>query len=269
MPAPLFYLDGDQLIPDSVTRGGWSDDAQHGSPPSGILARAIEMVATAVPMQVVRFTVDLFREVPLQPLTIRTAVVREGRRIQLVRARLFQDSTEVGQALALKIRVAGVDTDGELTGTAPVGDVPSPGPEDLPILDWRDTFGSGADLPRFHTDAVEIRSIGGSFLKRAPGESWFRLTRPLLADEEVTSFQRIATIADLANGNAQAVDPQRWLFVNPDITLYLHRLPEGEWIGMRSEVQQEPIGVGMTHTIVYDRRGRVGRILQAQLLDRR
>ena len=124
-------------------------------------------------------------------------------------------------------------------------------------------------MPRFHTDAVEIRTIDDSFVEPVPGQTWFRLLLPLLDNEEITPFQRVATMADLANGNAQSLDPQRWLFVNPDITLYLHRLPEGEWIGMRSVVQQETAGVGMTDTVVYDQRGRVGRILQAQLLDLR
>lgn len=269
MPAALFQVDGAQLVPDPVTRGGWSDLAQHGSPPAGILARAVERVPTAAPMQVVRFTIDLFREVPIAPLTVTTEILREGRRIQLVRARLHHGSVEVGQAVALKIRTASFAELGELTGSAPVDDLPEPGPEELPILDWRDTFGSGIDVPRFHTDGVEIRTVDDSFVKPVAGHSWFRLLQPLVAGEAVTPFQRVATLSDLANGNAQALDPQRWLFVNPDITLYLHRLPESEWIGMKSEVQQEDSGIGMTDTVVYDLRGRIGRIVQAQLLDLR
>lgn len=269
MPDALFHAEGDLVVPTAITRGGWSDNAQHGSPPSGILARAIEQVPTPAPMQVVRFTVDLFREVPLRPLLIQTDLIREGRRIQVVRARLFDGATQVGQAMGLKIRSAEVGGPGELVGTAPVGDVPAPGPEDLDILDWRDTFGRGGEMVRFHTDAVEIRTIDDSFLAPVPGRTWFRLRFPLLAGETMTPFQRVATMADLANGNAQALDPQRWLFVNPDISLYLHRLPKGEWIAMRSEVQQEENGIGMTDTVVYDRQGRVGRILQSQLLDLR
>lgn len=269
MSPALFQLRDGEFVPDPLTRGGWSDAAQHGSPPSGILARAVEQFPTAVPMQVVRFTVDLFRQVPLDPLTIDTEVLREGRRIQVVRARLHAGSVQVGQAVALKIRTSEPGFVGELTGTGPADDVLEPGPEDLPVLDWRDTFGSGVDMARFHTDAVEIRTIDDSFVEPVPGRSWFRLCLPLIGGEELTPFQRVATMADLANGNAQALDPQRWLFVNPDITLYLHRPPEGEWIGMKSLAQHEAHGIGMTDTVLYDRRGRVGRILQAQLLDRR
>src|SRR5690606_40308240 len=90
----LFVVDGDALVPTELTRGGWSDEAQHGSPPAGVMARAIELVPTSAPMQVVRFTIDLFREVPLAPLRIETNVVRDGRRIQVVEARMFHDRSE-------------------------------------------------------------------------------------------------------------------------------------------------------------------------------
>lgn len=267
-PTALFELHNDALHPTELTRGGWTDDAQHGSPPAGILGRAVEMVPTAVPMQVVRFTVDLFRAVPLVPLSISTELVRDGRRIQVVDASLHAGGLEVGRARALKVRLT--DLPGEdLVGTAGDDEPPHPAPEDLERLDWKGVFGDYGDLLRFHTDAVEIRSVEDSFVRAVPGNSWFRLECDLLAGEEMTAFQRLAVMADLANGNSQALDPLKWLFVNPDITLYVYRLPRGEWIGMRSKVHQGAHGIGVTETAVYDRDGRVGHISQAQILDLR
>lgn len=269
MDPVLFHLDGPHLVPTGLTRGGWSDDAQHGSPPSGILGRAIELVPTPVPMQVVRFTVDLFREVPLRPLLVETQVVREGRRIQLVEARLSENGREIGKALGLKIRVTELADNGELRSTAEDDHPPQPAPDRLPVLDWRDFFGPGRGLSRFHTDGVEIRTVDDSFIRAVAGESWFRLLAPLVAGEEMTPFQRAAVAADLANGNAQALDPEQWLYVNPDITLYLSRLPVGEWIGMRSVVHQQRHGIGVTETAVYDLTGRIGHVSQAQILELR
>lgn len=269
VPSALFERDRSAFIPTELTRGGWSDDAQHGSPPSGVLARALEAVPTAAPMQVVRFTVDLFRAVPLRPLEVQTRTVRDGLRMQLVEATLSHNGVEMGRATALKIRTADLDEPEELQGTAGSDHPPSPAPEELPSLDWRDHFGPGGHRLRFHTDAVDIRTVDDSFVRVAPGETWFRLLRPIVAGETMSDFQRVATMADLANGNAQALDPKKWLYVNPDITLYLHRLPQGEWIGMRSVVHQAPHGIGVTDTRVYDRAGRVGHISQAQILERR
>jgi hypothetical protein len=259
----LFTLDGDYLVPSDLTRGGWSDDAQHGGPPCGILARAIERVPTPVPMQVVRFTVDLTRPVPLEPLRIDTSVVREGRRIQLVDAVLESGGLEIGRARALKVRVGGLGLAPPETDAMPFG------PEDGERLDWRGHFGEDDDLRRFHYDAVEIRTVDRSFSAPGPGTSWFQLAVPVVAGERTSDFVRIATLADLANGNAQSLDPQMYAFINPDISLHLHRMPRGEWIGMESTSYPQPQGIGLADTAVYDLDGRIGRIVQSQYIDHR
>ncbi len=265
----LYRIEGRHHLPGQLTRGGWSDEAQHGSPPAGILARAVELVETSVPMQVARFTVDLFREVPLSPLEVTTKVLRQGKRIQVVEAVVEDDGQMLGRAVALKIRTAQLDDGEELVGNDIVDEPPHPGPEDLPVLDWRGRFGETRELARFHTDAVEIRTVDDSFVSEQEGRSWFRLRTELVEGEMITPFQRVAVMADLANGNSQALDPQRWLFVNPDITLYLERPPVGEWIGMRSVVRQFPAGLGVTSSAVFDRTGRIGAVNQAQVIQRR
>ena len=262
MPA-LFSLAGEDLIPSHLTRGGWSDDAQHGGPPCGILARAVENVPTLEPMQVVRFTVDLIRPVPLEPLQIETEVVREGRRIQLVDAWLRTGTLELGRARALKIRVGDLDLPVPETDTMPAG------PESMDRLTWRGHFGEIGDLDRFHYDAVEIRTLDGSFSKSGPGVSWFCLLVPVVDQEESSDFVRLATLADMANGNSQVLDPTVHAFVNHDIGLHIHRMPRGEWIGMRSVSYPQPHGIGIADTALYDLEGRIGRVVQSQYLDRR
>jgi len=263
MPDALFIPDGDHYLPTELTRGGWSDLAQHGSPPSGLLAAAIERVSTAVPMQVARFTIDLFRPVPLEPLRVETHVLRDGKRIQVVEAILHRGDVEVGRATALKIRITDVDLPDVEQET---WEQPPPPDEATPIGDFW-TFGS--DMIRFHRDAIEIRSIDGSFTEPGPGVSWFRLKHPVIAGQEPTPFVRLATLADMSNGNSQALDPVAYIYVNPDITLYAHRLPIGEWIGMTSAAHQHRSGIGLADTRVFDETGPLGRINQAQLVERR
>lgn len=270
MADALFEVDGELFLPTDHTRGGWSDDAQHGSPPAGLFARELEKVPTQAPMRVVRFTVDLFREVPLTPLRVETRVIRDGRRIQLVEAAMSDEKKEVGRAVALKIRVGDLGHAGEqLEGNAGEDHPPSTSPQDLARLEWSDHFGVDADKVRFHTDAVEIRTVDDSFVREVPGESWFRVLLPLIRGEETTPFQRAALMSDLANGNSQALDPKQWLFVNPDITLYLHRQPQSEWLAMRSVARQVPEGIGVTETSLYDREGRIGSVLQSQVIQKR
>lgn len=265
MAEALFVPDGDHFLPTELTRSGWSADVQHGGPPSGLLGRAVELVPTAAPMQVVRFTIDLFRPVPLTPLSVRTTVRRDGRRIQVVDASLCSGDVEVGRATALKIRLAEV----QLPQREEEAWVQPPPPAEMGPLDMSSPFGEDGSLVYFHTHAVDIRSLGNSFLRPGPGVSWFRLRQPVVAGEEPTPFQRLATIADMSNGNSQALDPHHFLFVNPDLTLYAHRMPEGEWIGMRSAAHQHDSGIGLADTRVFDLEGPLGRIDQAQLLEPR
>lgn len=263
MVEALFIRDGDRFTPTDLTRGGWTDDTQHGSPPAGLLGRAVELVPTAVPMQVVRFTVDLFRGVPLEPLRVETQVRRDGKRLQVVEAVLLAGDTELGRASALKLRTTLI----ELPDNQPHQWITPVDPDDVEEMRW-ETYGD-RNLPRFHYDAVEIRSVDDSFISTRPGLSWFRLRYPLVGGEELTPFTRLATLSDLANGNSSALDPRRWMFINPDITVYLHRLPEGEWVGMHSGVHQQTTGIGVTDTWLFDREGALGRINQAQLIEPR
>ena len=262
MTDALFVVDGDRFVPTELTRGGWTDDTQHGGPPAGLLGRFIELVPTAAPMQIVRCTIDLFRPIPLRPLTAKTEVRREGRRIQVVDAFLFDGDVELGRATALKIRISDVDL--------PLAEdhwMEPAGPESVDVLSW-DGYGDKS-IPRFHYDAVAIRSVDDSFVSNRPGLSWFRLKCPLVRGEELTPFTRLATLADMANGNARAIDPERWLFVNPDITLYCYRLPAGEYVGMHSAAHQQSTGIGVTDTWIFDETGALGRINQAQLIEPR
>ncbi len=262
MPESLFVADGDLFVPTELTRGGWTDDTQHGGPPSGLLGRGIELVPTAVPMQVVRFTIDLFRPIPLHPLRVETSVRRDGKRIQVVDASLYDDKLELGRASALKIRTTELNL--------PVSEdhwVAPAEPETIDVLQWG---GYGDEsMTRFHYDAVEIRSVDDSFIANRPGLSWFRLKHPLVAGEALTPFVRLAVLADMANGNSRTLDPERWTFVNPDITVYCHRLPVGEFVGMHSAVHQQPSGIGVTDTWLFDQGGAVGRVNQAQLIEPR
>ena len=262
MTDALYVADGDHFVPTELTRGGWTEDTQHGGPPAGLLGRSIELVPTAVPMQVVRFTIDLFRPIPLHPLSVQIDVRRDGRRIQVVDASLRDGELELGRATALKIRTTEVDL--------PVADnawMEPAAPETVDVLEWGG-YGDRS-VARFHYDAVEIRSIDDSFTANRPGLSWFRLRYPLVADEEPTPFVRLATLTDMANGNSRAIDPTRWLFVNPDITLYCHRALVGDFVGMHSAAFQQPTGIGITDTWLFDQTGALGRINQAQLIEPR
>ena len=215
-------------------------------------------------MQTVRITFDLMRAVPLTPLTSTTNVIRAGRRVHLTTASLWSGDVEVARATALRIRIGEV----ELPDSPLEPWVPHPAPQRTPLATWA-SWERGGELTRFHRDAVEVRSVDNSFWTPERGLSWIRLLFPVVAGAPVTPLVRTAALADVANGNAMALDPSTYLFVNPDATLYLHRQLKGEWLGMDSVAQQHRTGIGLTDTTLFDEEGPIGRVNQAQLLERR
>jgi hypothetical protein len=66
-----------------------------------------------------------------------------------------------------------------------------------------------------------------------------------------------------------SLDWKRFLFINVDLTVHLHRMPEGEWVCLDAVTLPEPNGVGMADTRLLDARGPIGRATQTLLLAER
>ena len=77
---------------------------------------------------------------------------------------------------------------------------------------------------------VEHRFVGGSWEGPGPATSWIRLRVPILPDVEPSPFQRVVAAADFGNGISSLVDFEALAYINPDLTVYLHRLPVDEWV---------------------------------------
>jgi hypothetical protein len=60
-----------------------------------------------------------------------------------------------------------------------------------------------------------------------------------------------------------------YVFINPDLTVYIERAPVGEWICLEAETRLTSPGVAVAESTLYDARGRVGRAIQALLVARR
>jgi hypothetical protein len=91
-------------------------------------------------------------------------------------------------------------------------------------------------------------------------------TIPLLAGEEPSPFQRICPLADSGNAIGRNAEPDEIGFVNPDLTVVLHRRPEGLWLGSEAVSFWQPTGIGLADALLFDHRGTVGRALQTLLL---
>ncbi len=268
MSDAIFVPDGDLLIPQPSAAGPWFPGVQHGGAICGVFARSIEAVPTDRPMFVTRMSVDMTRKVPMGPARVETDLVREGRRVQAIECRYVVEDDVVARATATRIRIDDTvfsEPDGGLSADPAVfEDPPESHPPGRP-----DDF---AEADFIRTDQIDfVHNFTMRREERADRRAvtWLRLERPFVAGEEATALQRVAMCADMIPSAGSHVDYETHVSVNPDLTINLHRLPEGDWVGHVAVVHVSPDGFGRTDAELYDQTGTLGRSIKSLLIDPR
>ncbi len=256
----VFLAQNGRIVATEFARGPWDPGAQHGGAPAALLMRAFERLPAADGLILSRATYEFLRPVPLGELEVRAEVARPGRRVQLLEGSILSaDGVEVVRARGLQVQAA--DTQAAPTPISP----PPPGPDNgHPSAAF-----SPPHRPMFAPDAIELRFVAGTFGGNGPSTAWFRMRVPLVAGEEISPLQRLAAAGDFGNGISSTLAWDDWLFINPDLTLYIDRPPVGEWICLDARTIIAEHGVGTAESILYDERGRVGRATQSLLVARR
>jgi acyl-Coa thioesterase superfamily protein/acyl-CoA thioesterase superfamily protein len=258
VPPAFFVPDGDRFVATESTRGPWSRDHQHGGPPAALLAREMERLA-GHNFLLGRLTFDFLRPVPIAPLAARAEVVRAGAKVLRMQAALTAaDGTVLVQASALALRTAAV----LLASIGDASPAPPPAETSMPFEFpfFRDPIG-------YHT-AVEVRIARGTWGHGAVA-AWMRTRVPLLEGEVPSPVQRLLVLADSASGIAVVLDHARYTFLNADLTVAIHRPPEGDWLCLDADTVAEAHGVGLTRSRLWDGQGAVGASLQTCLVERR
>jgi hypothetical protein len=248
-----------------LANAGWYEEGQHGGAVAALIAGHVERVPTLVSMEMARVTVELLRVVPLVPLRIDTEVVREGKRIQIVEARISDpEGTVLSVAWIQRLRAADLPIS-ESSKPAPSGLRP---PEECTAI-GKDPWGAGRpDRPMFYRQAVEMREIYGKFAEPGPAAVWIRLRVPIIAGEEPTPTQRAMAAADFGNGLSPELDVARWVFMNTDLTVHLGRQPRSEWVGLEARSSYADTGRAIAVGILSDAGGWFGNSSQTLFVDR-
>lgn len=253
--------DGEWFQPTDFCRGPWDPNACHAGPPTGLLARASEL---AVPHQpLARITVDLIRPVPQAGFRIASEVLRAGKTVSTTLMRIVAaDGKEVLTARGLHQALV---PEGELDD---LPSAPYAPPALAEAVDGPFPVGKAAHELPFFRHSVQVRYNPGEPTTAGPKRAWVKAL-PLLPDEEPSPFQRICPLADCGNAFGRNTDSADYAFMNTDLTVLLHRAPQGVWFGMDVAGRWEPTGVGMSDALLFDEFGAVGRALQTLLIRRR
>ena len=59
------------------------------------------------------------------------------------------------------------------------------------------------------------------------------------------------------------------MFINPDLSVYLHRYPKGEWVCLDAETTPGENGVGIALSTIFDAEGPIGHGIQSLFIDQR
>ncbi|MCU9837642.1 thioesterase family protein [Ruegeria sp. WL0004] len=258
MTAPVYFTQTEPglFVGKDPARGPWSPDHCHAGPVTGLVVRAAEGAAGPGKM-LTRLTLDVLRPLPLSGLRVSVEVQRDSRTLTTT-------------------RVAVHDTHGTLclSGTSmhlvrkDLGDVPTAdvaGPDfgeaerGEPLL-----VGKLHDRPAFG-QFIEMAYPRGEDLGPGPKTVWMKAPH-LLADEAPSPIQAICPLADCGNGISWNEPPVRFGFMNTDLTLQIHREPQGDWFAAQAVSHWQPNGVGMSQAVLYDVVGPVGMALQTIVL---
>ncbi|MEO3868064.1 acyl-CoA thioesterase domain-containing protein [Nonomuraea sp. B12E4] len=241
MSSAFFTQKRDELVPAPHARGPWSPDMLHGRLLGGLAARAIEQRYGEPDLQFARLTVDLFRSSPMLPVTVETALVRDGRRIRVADATISTDQGVIGRAGVVLLR-RGEPPEGTQSLVTPAWDAPPPAGPPVRGTEWTPPF-----------DLWRVTGWG----EPGPGRVWLREAHPLVDEEPVTPFVRAALAADFASPLSNtATDGLR--FINADYTLTLARLPEGDLVGVEATGHLNAAGVATGQVTLHDTTGPFG-----------
>ena len=257
MPGAFYRKDGDRYIPTELTRGPWSAEAQHAGPPAALVARKIESLQAPGDLSLARFTLDVFRPIPLRPLRVEAHAVRSGRSTQYAQATLSDDDGEIARAGAWSIA-------GEPRDELDLDATPPPGPDESENAPF---FEPGWSPSYF--DGMEWRLARGALMQPGPAAVWMRMTCQLIEGEEPSPSARVLSVADSGNGISWALPLDTSLFINTELSVHFARMPEGEWVCLDARTRVGPEGVGLAESVIWDRRGRIGRGAQSLLVSSR
>jgi hypothetical protein len=246
LPA-YFRVSEDRFEPLAPAASGWTAQMINGPALCAILARALEKDYSVEGFIPARLTVDLFSPARFEPLTVATAQVRSGNRIQVADATAVQGGKVVARASAVLLK-ASQQPPGERwirdeQPLPPSPDLVATTKRDTTTLWYSDKQGQWSEVVSEHQNAT--RKL-----------CW---QRPIatVTGEQSSQFLLAAVAAEatsiMTNWGTEGIG-----FINADLTVALARLPVGHEIGVAADSHVAADGVAVGTATLFDRHGSFG-----------
>ncbi|MFG2890976.1 thioesterase family protein [Streptomyces sp. NPDC048248] len=244
-------MDEHRYKPTTHASGAWDPDEQHFSPLAGLIVHAIDRHLAAHPdtgLRLSRISFDILGRLALDECEVQVETIRPGRTIELLEAVALIAGRPVVRARAWLL------ADNDTTAVAGGGATPLRSPETL------DPWPMTSVWPGGYIASLDVRPLAPP----QPGRTtaWISTRLGLVAGQPVSPLASFVALVDTANGIAVRQPPTAWMFPNVDLTIHLHRRPEGRWTGLDTTVTFGPTGQGVTSTVLHDLAGPVGHAQQ-------
>jgi hypothetical protein len=252
---------GDIFSPSPATSSPWDEGAQHGGPPSALLAWAFRANHPRENAIVARASIDFLGTIPRIPLRVRTRIIRPGARVELGEAVLAgcDDEREYLVGRFWRIRTADIPLPGDRAVDIIPAIPPSQPQRYFPGL--RETWGYG--------HAIEWRFVSGSLQAFGPADAWTRVRVPLIEGVELDPLSRALIVADSINGLSVELPISEYFSIPPGLTVTLDRYPSSDWVYLNARTRLTARGVGHAEGWLGDADGRLGLVAQPLLIETR
>ena len=227
-------------------QGAWNPHEQHMAPATGILCAELERFMPRDDMRIGRVGLDIFGLISFGEFSITTRMIRPGKTIELIEAEMCAEGKTCIVARAWKMKTS------DTRAIAGLEDLPIENPEYLPDWDGMRCWPGG------YIQSIETRAHPDH--RAGKGIVWLRNQLDMVENQSTSSFVRLLGMVDTANGVVPRLDPNAgWGFPNLDLQMHLHRLPQGEWLGLEVTQQYGEDGIGLTSAVLHDTQGPFGR----------
>lgn len=243
----MYSRSGEMIVPHSPVANGWNPKLQSGHAVAPLLASLIESVPALVSMISSRAVINITRPVPMEPLTSKVEVLREGKKLQVIKATLIHNGLDVADMTVLRTRCADSPVVASSRHYPPIGEC---------TLLERKRFPNG----------FEIRVVEGS-RKKAAVAAWLKMHIDLFQGEPISAFSRLFSLIDFGSAINPALSMNEWSFPNVDMSAHLFREPVGEWTMVDTETESAGLGVSLVSTVLADQVGVFGRAHQTLIVD--
>lgn len=228
-----------------LAQGAWNEHEQHMAPATGIICAELDRFMPRQDMRIGRISLDILGLIPAGEFSVTTKVIRPGKTIELIESEMKAQGKSC--IVARTWRMITQNTH-DIKG---LEDAHGSAPEHAPV--WEGI----RQWPGGYIQSIEARS----HQRRAgKGIVWLRTQHDMVENEPTSDFVRLMGMVDTANGIVPRQEtPFSWGFPNLDLQIHMHRLPQGQWLGLETMQQYGDDGIGLTSSVLHDLSGPFGR----------